>query len=178
MATPRVFLIEFNELSPVLLDEFMREGAIPNFRRFWEDSVVFVSDAGETGGALQPWVQWPSVHSSLPYAEHGVYRLGDGATVSKDQLAAVLSNAGFRVGAFGSMNTNYGRADAHLNGYFLPDPWDKRGKAVPDWLQPYYDITSEQVKESTRREPLTAKQAVALAAFMVKHGISADTARS
>ena len=174
MPKQRVFLIEFNELSPVLLNDFMERGLIPNFRRFWEQSVVYTTDAGEEGGALQPWVQWPSVHASLSYQEHGVYLLGDGINIAQKEVAAVLSDAGYRVGVFGSMNTNYSR----LSGYFLPDPWDRTGKASPDWLQPYYEITSEQVKESTQREPLTRKQAVALASFLIKHGVSSGTVRS
>src|SRR5438270_8056512 len=43
----RLLLIEFNELSPSLLDEFMRSGLLPNFSRFYSDSVVFTTDAAE-----------------------------------------------------------------------------------------------------------------------------------
>jgi hypothetical protein len=108
MATSRLFLIEFNELSPALLNRFMAAGVLPNFRRFYERSAVYVTDAGERGENLMPWIAWPSIHSGMPLSEHGVFRLGDGRDQREAGLGAVLSRAGYAVGIFGSMNLNYG----------------------------------------------------------------------
>ena len=44
------------------------------------------------------------------------------------------------------MNLNYGK----LDGYVIPDPWDKDGQAQPDWLQPFYRTVAGQVQESSR----------------------------
>ena len=64
-------LIEFNELCPSLLRRFMDEGSLPHFRRLYETSTVFTTDAQEAVGDLEPWVQWPTVHSGMTAAEHG-----------------------------------------------------------------------------------------------------------
>ncbi len=72
-----VLLLEFNELSPTLMDRFIGEGKLPNFERLRAESHVLVSDAEEEPPRLEPWIQWVTVHTGLSYAEHGVFRLGD-----------------------------------------------------------------------------------------------------
>ena len=126
-ATPRLFLLEFNELCPALLSEFMGRRLLPNFRRLYDSSTVYVTDADEQHPNLEPWIQWLTVHSGLTYQEHGAFRLGDGSDLNKKCLAELLSDAGVRVGVFGSMNTNYQK----LNGYLIPDAWDGNRTASP-----------------------------------------------
>jgi hypothetical protein len=41
----KVVQVEFNELSPQLLADFMAAGELPNFSRFYETSQVFTTDA-------------------------------------------------------------------------------------------------------------------------------------
>ena len=50
--------MEFNELVPSLLDRFMKRGDLPNFKRFYEEADVYVTDAEEEGDWLDPWIQW------------------------------------------------------------------------------------------------------------------------
>src|SRR5262249_44887897 len=78
MQPARLILIEFNELCPHLLRRFMDRSLLPNFRRFHDSSLVCTTDAGESEPNLEPWIQWPTVHSGLPFAEHRVFHLGDG----------------------------------------------------------------------------------------------------
>src|SRR5262245_42671116 len=131
MTNRRLFLIEFNELCPDLLERFMAEGRLPNFRRFYEQSLIYTTDAAEGEPNLEPWIQWPTVHSGLSFADHGVFHLGDGHKLGVKCLAEVLSDAGIPVGVFGSMNLNY----RQLNGYVMPDPWDKEGQPSPASLE-------------------------------------------
>ena len=173
MDGPRVFLIEFNELSPTLLARFMTAGRLPQFARLYGSSDVFVTDAGELGGTLVPWIQWPSVHTGLPYGEHGIFHLGDGTEAASPTIGSVLSAAGVAVGQFGAMNVP---VPAGLRGFALPDPWDKRGRAEPASLQPYYDVIAEQVKESSQHGRLTARDAVKLGWFYLRNGFRAATA--
>ncbi|MBV8363237.1 MAG: hypothetical protein JO193_01595 [Candidatus Eremiobacteraeota bacterium] len=121
---------------------------------------------------MDPWVQWPTVHSGVPYEMHGVAHMGDGGIdLQYPGIAQLLSSAGVRVGVFGSMNLNYG----HLNGYMIPDPWDRRQKTHPAWLAPFYRVVSQQVKDSSRYA-ITGKQIVDLGTFLATHGLTASTA--
>ena len=71
----RVVLIEFNELTPRLLQTFMADGALPNFKRFFDASTVYETHADDE--RLNPWVQWPTVHTGVPASEHGIEHMGD-----------------------------------------------------------------------------------------------------
>jgi hypothetical protein len=172
MDDPRVVLIEFNELAPSLLDRFIAEGALPNFAAFRAASDVFTTDAGESDAALVPWIQWPSVHTGLPYAEHGIYHLGDAERCDAPTIESVLSEAGLPVGIFGGMNI----PPRPVRGFRLPDPWDKAARTEPASLQPYYDVTAEQVKESSHHGRLTARDAVKLGAFYLRRAFRPATA--
>jgi hypothetical protein len=172
MPASRLILIEFNELCPALLQNFMDRGLLPNFRRLYESSSVFTTDAGEQEPHLEPWIQWPTVHSGLPYSEHHVFHLGDGRKLYWKCLGELLSDAGVPVGICGSMNLNYGR----LNGYVLPDPWDREGQPHPERLMPFYRTVARQVQESSREGPLSKKEMLAFGWFLVRNGLRPGTA--
>ena len=146
MPAARLILIEFNELCPSLLQRFMADGIIPHFRRFYDSSTIYITDAGEEEPNLEPWIQWPTVHSGMPFAEHRLVHLGDGRRFEHKCVAELLSDAGVPVGVCGSMNLNYGQ----LNGYVLPDPWDKEGVPHPIWLRPFYQTIARQVQDSSK----------------------------
>lgn len=171
MQPTQLILIEFNELCPLLLHRFMDRGLIPNFRRFFDSSTVFTTDAGEDPEHLEPWIQWPTVHSGMPRAEHRVFHLGDGRRLEHKCLAELLSDAGINVGVCGSMNQNY----TGLRGYVLPDPWDKQGEAHPTWLEPFYRTVARQVQESSREENISRKDMVSFGWFLLRHGLTAGT---
>src|SRR5262249_8409251 len=117
--------------------------------------------------------QWPTVHFGVPYADHKIFHLGDGQSYRRRGVAQVLSDAGFRVGVFGSMNTNYGP----LNGYVIPDPWDKDGKTYPAWLQRFYRTVSNQVQESSREGAGSKGELLRFGLFMLRHGLRPPTVR-
>ena len=102
MAAASVILLELNELTPSLLFRFMEEGRLPHFRRLYDASKVFTTDAEEEGLDLNPWVQWVTVHTGLPLVEHGVRLLGEGSHLEAPGLADRVSAAGLPVWLCGS----------------------------------------------------------------------------
>jgi len=170
--SPRVILLEFNELCPNLLREFMGRGFLPNFRAFYDSSTIYITDAEEEAPELEPWIQWFTVHSGLRYDQHKVYHLGDGRKFEGPLIGNLLSEAGVRVGIFGSMNTNYER----LNGYYIPDPWDTRAEAYPGWLAPFYNTVARQVQESSRNDAFTKGDMARFGWFLARHGLRLATA--
>jgi len=166
-----MIVLEFNELCPDLITEFMARGLLPGFRALYERSTVFTTDAGEAPPNLEPWIQWPTVHSGMIYREHGIFDLGDGYKLREKSVAALLSDAGIPVGVFGSMNVNY----SELNGYFIPDPWHKVGRAMPASLQPFYGVISRQVQESSRENAFSSVDMGRFGWFMLQHGLTGGT---
>jgi hypothetical protein len=150
----------------------MDHGWIPNFRRFYESSAVFTTDAGEEPDHLEPWIQWPTVHSGMPFAEHGIFHLGDGRRLEQKCLAELLSDVGINVGVCGSMNQNY----TELNNYLIPDPWDKEGEAHPTWLEPFYRTVARHVQDSSREVGFSRKEMASFGWFLLRHGLTMGTA--
>src|SRR5271155_1660380 len=75
----KVLLLEFNEICPPLLDRWMGEGKLPNFAALHRASQVFTTVADELDPEnLEPWIQWYSIHTGLPYSQHKVFHLTDG----------------------------------------------------------------------------------------------------
>ena len=57
-SNPELILIEWNELSPELLREFMARGELPNFERFYQSSQIFRTDAVALGPATAGCGWW------------------------------------------------------------------------------------------------------------------------
>lgn len=168
----RVMLIEFNELSPVLLHDFMAAGELPTFKRFHDESVVCTTDAEAAPPNLEPWIQWPTVHLGVGHREHGIRHLGDRDETHRP-LGELLSAAGIRVGICGSMNVPY----RNINGFSVPDPWNSDTPTLPDWLSPFHRTVSAMVQESSREDDSSAPTGlVAFVRLLVQHGLRPRTA--
>jgi hypothetical protein len=173
MATP-VLLLEFNELSPTLMATFMAQGHLPNFKRLHDESRVWVTDAQEAQENLEPWIQWVTVHTGLPFDDHGVFLLGDGPKCDKLRLWDILSAQGRTNWICGSMNTAY---RAGFKGRLLPDPWTVGAKASPAGeFDPFLRFVTVNVQEHTNQSvPLSRADYVAFLRWMVSHGLSPAT---
>lgn len=169
-----IILLEFNELCPPLLDKWMKAGELPNFKRFYEASDAFITKPDvEDPSELEPWIQWYSIHTGLPYSSHKVFHLTDGPGAGHDDIWRALGRAGVTTGNFSSMNA----AITPMKGHFgLPDPWCTSERSHPPALQPFQDFIQRSVQEHTNRSHKDNLQAMArLGAFLASHGLSART---
>lgn len=174
MSTPRVVLVEFNELCPPLLERFMTEGSFPNFSRFYSQAQVFTTDAEEQGERLNPWVQWITAHTGESATEHGAETLSEGGKVIGRNVWDRLSAAGHAVWVCGSMNASYA---APINGHVLPDPWSTGIVAHPRGVfDDYLGFVRNAVQEHSNRDAgITVGAAIRFLRFMLAHGLSAGT---
>jgi hypothetical protein len=178
MSQPRVILLEFNELTPSLLDRFFATGKLPNFRHFHDQSFVYVTDAEEEADRLDPWIQWTTVHTGLSADEHGLRNLNEGHLLATPRVWDLASRAGMRAFVCGSMNVAY---EDGFNGWVLPDPWSTTVEPYPEGegLVDFYRFVQVQVQEHTNDHvPLSAADYARFLRFMVSHGLSPFTASS
>jgi hypothetical protein len=173
MNTQPVVLVEFNELSPILMENFLKEGRLPNLKRLYDQSEICISAAEEQEPNLDPWIQWVNVHTGVPYAEHGVFNLSEGHKLRQKCLWDLVSEAGSPVWVCGSMNVRY---DDGIRGYILPDPWATDCPPYPGELKAYFHFIQQNVLEYTNeRVPLTKSDYINFVKFMVGHGLSLHT---
>jgi len=168
-----MIVLEFNELSPALMETFIDQGYLPNFKRLRDESSVFTTDAEEVAPNLDPWIQWVTVHSGLSYDEHGIFHLGDGDKLAVKSLWDFVSDLGKTVWVCGSMNIKY---ESPVRGAVLPDPWTVGTSPSPSELEPYYLFVQRNVQEYTNdRVPLSKGDYFRFLKFMLSHGLSAKT---
>jgi hypothetical protein len=167
-------MLEFNELCPELLNDFIDRGMLPNFSRLRQESHVFTSDAEEEGERLNPWVQWVSVHSGLSASQHKVETLSEGVQTAGKNIWDLLSAAGHTVWVCGSMNAGY---LTPLRGFVLPDPWSTGVDPYPgDAFAGYWDFVRGAVQEHSNDDAaITKKAALSFLGYMIRNGLSART---
>jgi hypothetical protein len=172
--TRPILFAEFNELCPLLLDQWMAEGVLPNFKRLHDRSQVFETRADvDDSGQLEPWIQWYSLHTGLAYEQHGVFHLTEGAHATHDDLWHVLHRAGRRVGSFASMNS---RPFAFEGSYFVADPWSEDGNAAPAELNIYNRFVAQNVREySNPGARMGLGDYAGFLSFMLRRGLKPGT---
>jgi hypothetical protein len=62
--------------------------------------------------------------------------------------------------------------------FYLPDPWCCNEPAFPAEVEIFKNVMAKLVQENTRGVALTFGEAVAFVAFLVRHGLTADTIRA
>ena len=115
-----LIVLELNELNFEVVREYIDAGNfLPNFSRLLAfDSIVTTSE--KKYHLLEPWIQWPSVHTGQTYHEHQIFRLGDAGLKRPKQLFELVESNGFSVGAISPMNAFNALENPT---YFVPDPW-------------------------------------------------------
>ena len=116
----RLTLIELNEINFCVVKRYVELGVkLPFFSKLIAQG-GFETYAEDHYEELEPWIQWPSVHTGRTYSDHGIFRLGDSVSLRHDQIFEKLENKGHKVGALSPMNAvNKLQSPA----FFVPDPW-------------------------------------------------------
>ncbi|NQX94417.1 MAG: alkaline phosphatase family protein [Erythrobacter sp.] len=170
----RALMLEFNELTPTLMDRFIRDGHLPNFERLRDQSHDFVTDAQEEPPFLEPWIQWVTVHTGKSYAEHQCFKLNDGSRYKERRLWDHCGAAGLSSLVGGSMNASF---DPQVfRGHFIPDPWaDDLGDYPADAFKPYLDVVRAFVKEHSGKPDISPMAMARFGSFMLANGLSIET---
>ena len=169
----KLLLLEFNELCPHLLEKWMGEGKLPNFQRFYSDSQAYITEADAEPPALEPWIQWYSVHTGLSYDQHHVFRLTDGSDAGHPDMWQIVREAGLKTGNFSSMNA---KGYAAERSFYLPDPWCTTERSYPEELEAFRRFVSQRVQEYTNPTKAAAATSTAsFIAFLATHGIRPRT---
>lgn len=162
--TPTV-LIELNEINFDLVRYYVNSSSVrfPGFQKLLEGKLIQTSSE-DLYEELEPWIQWPSVHTGLRFREHQVFRLGDIIASKAPQIFEEAESMGLKVGAISPMN-----AENRLSSpaYFIPDPWTA--------TQPDDSFFSRQLTGALRQtvndnasSKITLKSVMALAISFLK----------
>jgi hypothetical protein len=163
----RLILLEFNELCPHLVEQFIGEGLLPNFKRLRDASETFITHTSED--LLEPWIQWVTVHTGVPLSEHGIKDLDEADKVKHNTFWDGLDKE--NVLLMSPMNVKFRRRDQSL---FMPDPW--AASQVPSAeLEPFCKFIRSAVNDHARTDRFDIKDAAGAVRFLLGHGIAFGT---
>ena len=135
----RLLLFELNEFNTALLEEAATVLPAPNIRRLVSLPRAQTSTEDTyLDGSLEPWVQWVSIHTGVPYGVHGIKHIGDLPDAAYPPLWQHLSDAGISSGIWGVLNG--ARNEAERCDFFVPDPWTFSENTHPAELQGLIDL--------------------------------------
>lgn len=163
----RLLLLEFNELCPGLIEKFMAEGYLPNFKRLRERSRAFITHTSEA--VLEPWIQWVTVHTGVPLDQHGIVDLDEAEKLQHEAFWDRLKSD--NVLLMCPMNVRFKRNDRSI---FMPDPWAASQSPSPE-IEPFYRFVRSAVNTHARPQGLEKKVALNAVRYLLRHGMRAGT---
>lgn len=156
----RTVSLEFNEVNFDWIQFYIDRGELPAFRGLIERHGLLHTEAELSVEELEPWIQWPTVHTGKTLAEHKVFRLGDAVEAGHEQIWEYLERHGLRVGAILPINAA-NRCEAPA--FFLPDAWtDTTATCSPDMLKLFATIKGMVQENAADRRSLAGTIAALL----------------
>jgi len=143
-----LILLELNEINFDVVERYLDADAarFPALKKLLSGARIRTS-CEKQYEALEPWIQWASVHTGNTYAEHGVFRLGDMVGSNVPQIFEQMERAGLKVGAISAMN-----AENRLKqpAYFIPDPWTQTPADESWWSKTLGQAVSQAVNDNAQ----------------------------
>ena len=167
----RMLLLEFNELSPVLMAQFIEEGHLPNFKRLRGNSKLYQTTSSDD--ELQPWVQWVTFHVGQPQVDHKIFSLDEGHLVQAAPIWDTLCEMGHSSLVFGAMN---GITAKQEGVDLMPDSWASKVRPTNNFLSKVHRFSQSVVQEHANpTKNLTNGDLVRYMLFFLRHGMGLAT---
>jgi hypothetical protein len=177
-----VVLIELNEVPYQVIDYFCRNRPDSVLNTMLEHASQFLTTC-EDKVELDPWISWPTLHRGVNDDQHGIYHLGQilsRADRDFPPIWRILAEQGHHVGVFGSVHSN--QIPPSMDGYdfYVPDFFDDKTFAYPDFLLPFQRFNLGMTRRSARNVDTSVPLGLAgdFIASLPKLGLSLGTVRS
>lgn len=161
----RLILLELNEINFDLVAKYVaaEPKRFPALKRLLSGNSIRTT-CEQKYEELEPWIQWPSVHTGLSYKEHGIFRLGDIVGSDAAQIFEYIEQEGYNVGVISAMN-----AENRLKkpAYFIPDPWTNTKPDGSWWSRSLSQAISQSVNDNAQSK-ISLKSTVQLLMGMVR----------
>ena len=73
----RKFIIQFNESNFDIIKKYSNKYDLPNFKKLLNSNTFASTKSENKYEYLEPWIQWYSFYTEMPYEDHNVFHLGD-----------------------------------------------------------------------------------------------------
>ncbi len=118
----KMIALQLNEVNFEYLKRYVELGYLPNFKRLFERFGYSQTHSETRHELVNPWIQWPTVHTGLDYDTHHVFRTGDIVKTDHPHIYEILERHGLTVAAMSPFNA---KNNTQHPAFFVPDPWTK-----------------------------------------------------
>jgi len=155
----RLILLELNEINFDAVNHYidLYPGTFSGFEKLKAFQSI-ITKAESKYEELEPWIQFPSLHTGRTYHEHKIFRLGDFVNSADVQFFEAIESSGFKVGAISPMNASNKLENP---AYFIPDPWTKTPSDGSFLSQAITSAIVQAVNDNSKSK-LTVKTIVSL----------------
>ena len=139
----RVIQLELNEISIEVVKNLISRGQLPHFAKINREWSYFETTSESEYVHIEPWIQWPTVHTGHFMNDHGLFRLSDSSAIKVSQIWEALSEQKIESAVISPMNAHRGHT---VGGVFFPDPWAKSNDSYPESLSALFALISRRVQ--------------------------------
>lgn len=134
MPNRKVLLLEINEITWDLIDPFIAQGKLPNFKRLKQEGAWGTPLSVDRPPQLDPWITWTTIYTGQPQSEHNVFFLQQPPeTIKARRLWERCADHGLTVGVYGSLCSWPPRP---VKGFYVPDTFSPDPQTCPEELKP------------------------------------------
>jgi len=134
----KVILFEINEITWDLVDPWIAQGKLPNFKALKEAGSFGRSHSPDLGDGLDPWVTWTTFYTGKPQKEHNVFFLEQPQDeIKSKRVWEIAAQAGKSLGVFGSLNS---QPIPSARGFFIPGTFSVKPDTHPKSLLPIQEL--------------------------------------
>jgi hypothetical protein len=169
-AVGRIVLVELNEVTHGVIQDLTTTGMLPNFARLDRTWARYTTTSEQRQEWLEPWIQWPTVHTGKSFRDHGLFKLGDCGGLQHRQIWERLWDQGIESCVVGSMNASRG---SMAGGIFIPDWWGASRDVYPPELLPLWKMLSS-LTQGHATSGLSARDIVTLLRITLRSGLPAS----
>lgn len=160
--------LELNEVNFDYVQAYGKQRYLPTLNGMIDRHGLIETSSEKDYINLEPWIQWPTVHTGLAFEDHKLFRLGDVARRNELlQIWEQLEDRGIKVAAISPMNaSNKCKAPA----IFLPDPWTRTTVSGSADIHRLYRAISVLVNENATGNNKIIKNLPPLVEGLIRFG--------
>ncbi len=145
-----LILIELNEINFDVVEKYLlaEPSRFPSLKKLMTCRRIRTMSE-QSYSELEPWIQWPSVHTVQTFSEHKIFRLGDIVGSKVPQIFEQIERSGHCVGVISAMNAENRLAKP---AYFIPDPWTRTQPDKSWWSKTIASAISQAVNGNSEAE--------------------------
>ncbi len=119
MPRKKTLILQFNEANFDLIEKYINKYNFSGLKKILKSKTKIITSSEKEYKYLEPWIQWYSFYTGLPFKKHKIFHLGD---CMNSKINTFLDNKNYKnkkIAIYSSMNLRPSKSYK----IYIPDPW-------------------------------------------------------